>query len=75
MVTKEYKIRELKSGKWVCEIIRTWTIFGYVIYKSVKGFSGLNEYDVGSINYGKFCVVFKYQADAYLEILHDMDGV
>lgn len=75
MITEEYKIRQLQSGKWVCEITTKYSFFGYIFKKSVFGFSGINTWKIGSIAYGRYCVTTKDDALYNLRILINRAGI
>lgn len=75
ILSETYRIRQLHSSHWVCEIVRIKQFLWFEPYTVVVGYSGLFEYPIGSRDYGSYCVGSKYSATENLRILEDANGI
>lgn len=75
VLSESYRIRQLQSGDWACEIVRVKQFLWFEPYTTVVGFSGMNEWPIGSREYARYCVDNKFGATQSLHILENKNGV
>jgi len=76
-MTKTIQVRQLKSGRWVCEVVRNYP--GFLWKKprtTVHGLSSLlKEYAVSSNRYALYCVGDEHYAKLIYRDYNDKSGV
>lgn len=71
----QVEVRQLKSGKWVCEVVRQYKFLGFTLYETRNGLSEiLNEWRIGSRNYALYCIGSEQRARSILATYADRFG-